>query len=104
MLPTVRQKLIGLVAVVVGGAAWFWASPPLFAADGSGGIRLLSGGLWAPAGTGARRAGGPVAGGGGAPGPARPPMQSDRCAVQPRAGRHRGVRLGLVRLRRTGSD
>ena len=45
MFASVRQKLIVLVAVVVGWAAWAWVAPLLLAADGSEGISLLSGRL-----------------------------------------------------------
>ena len=48
MFPSIRQKLIVLVAVVAGGWAWGWASAPLAAADGSTGISLLSSRLGLP--------------------------------------------------------
>ena len=48
MFPSMRQKLIVLVAVLAGGWAWGWASAPLAAADGSTGISLVSGRLALP--------------------------------------------------------
>lgn len=42
MLPKTRQRLLVLLAVLVGGAAWVWPSSVLLAADGSTGISLLS--------------------------------------------------------------
>ena len=42
MLPKTRQRLLVLLAVLGGGAAWVWPSSVLLAADGSTGISLLS--------------------------------------------------------------
>jgi len=48
VFPSIRQKLIVLLAVLVGGWSWGVASAPLAAADGSTGISLVSGRLALP--------------------------------------------------------